>query len=103
MTVYKAISLLFISSLLVAVSTIVFYMSNPGVSLIDLFFTIITAFGTVGTSTTDVGSLSYISQWILIFLMYIGRVGPLSFALMFGTNLNRKKYVSLPEGNIYVG
>ncbi len=103
MTVYKAISLLFISSLLVAVSTIIFYLSNPEVSLIDLFFTIITAFGTVGTSTTDVGGLSYISQWILIFLMYIGRVGPLSFALMFGTNLNRKKYVSLPEGNIYVG
>ena len=102
-TVYKAISLLFMSSLLVAVSTIVFYLSNPNISLIDLFFTIITAFGTVGTSTIDVGSLSYISKWILIFLMYIGRVGPLSFALMFGARPKHKKYVSLPEGNIYVG
>ena len=102
-TVYKAMSLLFISSSLIAVATIIFYVSNPNIQLIDLFFTIISAFGTVGISTINIQDLSDISKYILIFLMYIGRVGPLSFALMFGINAKSKKHVSLPEGNIYVG
>ncbi len=102
-TVYKAISLLFMSSLLIAIATIIFYITNPDIKLIDLFFTIISAFGTVGISTMSVQDLSQISKYILIFLMYIGRVGPLSFALMFGISSKSKKYVSLPEGKTYVG
>lgn len=102
-TVYKAISLLFMSSLLIAIATIIFYITNPNIKLIDLFFTIISAFGTVGVSTINVQDLSQISKYILIFLMYIGRVGPLSFALMFGISSKSKKYVSLPEGKTYVG
>lgn len=102
-TVYKAISLLFISSSLITAATIIFYVSNPNIKLVDLFFSIITAFGTVGISTINVQDLSDISKYTLILLMYIGRVGPLSFALMFGINSKSKKHVSLPEGNIYVG
>lgn len=102
-TVYKAISLLFMSLLLITIATIIFYVTNTNIKLIDLFFTIISAFGTVGVSTINVQDLSQISKCILIFLMYIGRVGPLSFALMFGTSSKSKKHVSLPEGKTYVG
>lgn len=48
-------------------------------SLIDLAFESFSAFGTVGLSRGITPMLSSISKFIIILLMFIGRVGPLAF------------------------
>ena len=59
---------------------------------IDLLFEIVSAFGTVGLST---GLTSELSRWghlILIFAMFIGRVGPLALGLAMTQRSRRENY-----------
>ena len=60
------------------------------------------AIGTVGLTTGITPSLSAVSRIILIFLMYMGRVGGLTivFATLGGTQKNLVKY---PQATITVG
>ncbi len=54
--------------------------------LADVLFEVCSALGTVGISVGITGSLSVISKLILMFLMYCGRMGSLTFALIFTEN-----------------
>jgi trk system potassium uptake protein TrkH len=47
---------------------------------LSLMFEGVSAFNTVGLSMGETGGLSSVSRVLTIFLMYVGRVGPLSFA-----------------------
>ena len=49
--------------------------------VIDIVFEVVSAIGTVGMSTGITRGLSALSKWVIIFLMYCGRVGGLTFAL----------------------
>lgn len=54
--------------------------------LADVLFEVVSALGTVGISVGITGSLSAVSKLILMFLMYCGRMGSLTFALIFTEN-----------------
>ena len=78
---------------------------NSGFALIDLFFEATSAFSTTGLSSVGTPALRPVSQWLLIPLMYLGRVGPLTLALalanrMDSSRLNRVRY---PEEKIMIG
>ena len=49
-----------------------------------LLFETISAFGTVGLSIDYTPQLSYWGQWIIIFSMYVGRLGTVAIALFIG-------------------
>lgn len=49
--------------------------------VMDIVFEVVSAIGTVGMSTGITRGLSALSKWVIIFLMYCGRVGGLTFAL----------------------
>jgi len=49
-----------------------------------LLFETISAFGTVGLSIDHTPQLSYWGRWIIIFSMYVGRLGPVAVALFVG-------------------
>ncbi|MFR7880247.1 MAG: potassium transporter TrkG [Christensenellales bacterium] len=54
------------------------------ITLLDALFETTSAIATVGLSNgVDVSSLSSISKLVLIFLMYIGRIGVISIAFLF--------------------
>lgn len=57
--------------------------SNTALNLSDVFFEVLSAIGTVGLSTGITSTLNTFSQVIIILLMYSGRVGSLTFALLF--------------------
>lgn len=57
--------------------------TNTGLSLTDVFFEVFSAIGTVGLSTGITGTLNPFAQVVIIMLMYSGRVGSLTFALLF--------------------
>lgn len=68
----------------------------------DTFFEVVSAICTVGMTTGLTGSLNGISQLILIFLMYVGRLGSLSFALSF-TDHKKPSHIMQPVERINIG
>ena len=71
-------------------------------NLICIAFEVVSAFATVGLSTGITSDLSDIGKLLITFLMFIGRVGPLSFALAVGVTI-QKTQTKLPEANIMIG
>lgn len=68
----------------------------------DTLFEVISAICTVGMTTGLTSELNTISQLIIIFLMYIGRLGSLSFALSF-TDHKKLAHVMQPVEKISIG
>ena len=61
----------------------------------------VSAFGTVGLSTGITPELTSPSKFVLIMIMYIGRVGPLTVASLWFTK--EKASVKYSEGLITIG
>lgn len=72
-------------------------------SVLDLFFEVVSAFGTVGLSAAGTSQLQPASWAVLIPIMFIGRVGPISFAVGLALKASRKKEVVYPTGKTMVG
>lgn len=67
-----------------------------------VIFEVISAFGTVGLTLGITPDLTSFSKILIIITMFVGRLGPLTFALAFGEN--KKKTISkYPKENILVG
>lgn len=102
-TVNKSLSIIGLAALLVVtVTTIILLFEN--IPLLNVLYEATSAFGTVGLSTGITPTLKPISHILLIITMYLGRVGPLSFALALSLRANKKKPdIVYPEGKIMVG
>ena len=73
-----------------------------GIPLRDVLFETISAVSTVGMTTGITRALGPVSRVIIIFLMYLGRVGSVSFALAMIAKRHRIP-VTLPTEQIQVG
>lgn len=76
--------------------------SIQGFAVGDALFEVASAICTVGMSTGLTGQLNTFSQIIIIFLMYIGRLGSLSFALSF-TDHKKITHIMQPVEKISIG
>lgn len=78
---------------------------NSGFALIDLFFEATSAFSTTGLSSVGTPALRPVSQWLLMPLMYFGRVGPLTLACALAGRLENRRAnrVHYPEEKIMIG
>lgn len=74
-------------------------------TFMDIFFEVVSAFGTVGLSLNVTSELSVIGKIIISSLMIIGRLGPItiSIALFKRRKENKENIVSYPKGNVLVG
>lgn len=74
------------------------------VPAINVLYETASAIGTVGLSADLTPNLGRFSQAVLMLLMYMGRLGPLTLALLFAGKSNpRDRIRSLPEERIMVG
>ncbi len=97
-----AIALLTFSIWLIGVMGITILES--GVNLQDILYEVSSAIGTVGLSADLTPELSRGSHLILMILMYVGRIGPVTMALVFaGREDSKLKYRELPEKRIMLG
>jgi trk system potassium uptake protein TrkH len=98
-----AILLLSIMGILLAYGVLL-YAEHPGTpgEASNLFFEAVSAFATVGLSINCTGSLSDPGQYIIMICMFIGRLGPMTIALLIGSQsvIERIRY---PEEDIVVG
>jgi trk system potassium uptake protein TrkH len=72
-----------INLVLSLIAAILICASNTALSLDSVIFEVISAIGTVGLSTGITGDLNNFARIIIVLLMYCGRVGSVSFALIF--------------------
>lgn len=104
--VYKALAVVSIALLVVCVSSITIYFTNPDhadVTGMNALFESVSAFGTVGISSGVTAVANIPSKIILILTMFIGRVGPVSLALALAMRGKPPKDVIVPDGKILVG
>jgi potassium uptake protein, TrkH family len=101
--VNKALSIAGLSMVLIFIMTAII-ISVEKKPFINVLFEVTSAFGTVGLSTGLTPNLQSISKVLLIFTMFLGRVGPLSFAVAIAMRESRKlQNAVFPEGKIMVG
>ncbi|MBS3968184.1 MAG: TrkH family potassium uptake protein [Truepera sp.] len=80
-TVLRAGVIALLGALLLGGAITVLSLSDPYIPFLALAFEAVSAFGTVGLSLGITSELSGLGQVVLIALMYLGRVGLLTFAL----------------------
>lgn len=106
----KSLTLLFFSSVIIFLSVILLDFTEGGYlphtqvkgQFLEIMFEAVSAFGTVGLSTGLTPKLSPIGKTIIIFLMFIGRLGPL--VLLASIQSTRKKLLySVPEEKLSIG
>ena len=99
----RAIVLFFISIIYIVVILFFMMIMEKNIEFIDLLFETVSAFGTVGLSRGITPLLSDTSKSLIIFTMFIGRVGPLTvtFAL-FSQKIKSVNY-KYPMENVIIG
>ena len=74
------------------------------VDFIRIMYETTSAIGTVGLSADLTSQLCTASKFVIMVLMYIGRLGPITFALAFGTGRKSKNHIrQLPVQGILIG
>ena len=77
---------------------------DPQTEFLNLMYEASSAIGTVGLSADLTPHLTRASHVVLMLLMYIGRIGPLTMALVFAGKSNKSdKFRELPEKKIMLG
>jgi trk system potassium uptake protein TrkH len=99
--VYRAVGVAVISGLVLFVVLVFLLVVEGDKKLGDVAFEAFSAFGTVGVSTGITPKLSAAGKLAICLLMFLGRVGPFSIALVVG-EAQRADY-SYPEGKVVVG
>lgn len=107
-TVQKALTILVMMLNFIFLSTIVLSISEANniyeFEFIDLLYETTSALGTVGLSTGLTPNLSFIGRVIIIFCMFIGRIGPITVVLGLSFKKRSKKNViHYPEEKVIVG
>lgn len=81
---------------------IILGFENNRIELLPIYFEVMSAFGTCGLSMGITGDLSAPSKIVIILLMFIGRVGLISFIIMLGGKAEPDKF-RYPKERIMVG
>ncbi len=101
--VYKALAIAFFGLFLVLVATsVIYFTSAETTDGMNALFESTSAFATVGLSTGVTGVANLPSKIVIILAMYLGRVGPVTFAIALTLRQGRRHEV-IPDGKITVG
>lgn len=97
----RALSVLAVASLLVLLSTLALMVSD-GLELLPALFEVTSAFGTVGLSLDVTPHLSTFGKILISVVMFLGRVGPITFIVALAAR-QRTPHYRYPEEEIAIG
>jgi trk system potassium uptake protein TrkH len=100
-TVQKAVSIATLSLLTILLFCLILLYTEDA-PFHAVIFEAFSAFGTVGLSTGLSADLSVIGKVIVSVLIFVGRIGPLTLALVLGKEITGRK-IRFPEERIVVG
>lgn len=98
--VFRAMVVVTLAVTMITVSLFLLFATQVG-PFREMAFEAVSAFATVGLSLGQTARLDDLGKLVVIFLMFAGRVGPLSLILMFAADKPRRW--TLPQENILVG
>jgi trk system potassium uptake protein TrkH len=102
-TILKALTIIGFSAMLVLFVTVIMVLIE-GRPMINVLYEVVSAFGTVGLTTGMTPYLHPVSKLLLIMMMFLGRVGPVTFALALTMISHRNNTdIVYPEGKVIVG
>jgi trk system potassium uptake protein TrkH len=99
--VYQALIIFLLYIIFLSISIFILLYLHPDLYFLDVIFEAISAIGTVGLTLGVTTKLIFSSKIVIIFMMFIGRVGPvLIFSILVGSDKRNIKYV---EEKILIG
>jgi trk system potassium uptake protein TrkH len=100
-TVFKAVAILTVSTVLVISVTLTLILLGEG-DMFPVAFEVISAFSNTGYSLGITGELGGIARVLIAFTMFWGRLGPLTLVVALAQR-RRQSLISYPEERIIIG
>ena len=99
-TVFRSVAIA-ILTLLVAFTAIFVLLLSQDIPFDKISFEVFSALGTVGLSVGATGLLDPIGKIVICLVMFIGRIGPLTLALLF--EQKKECRIGYPAARLMVG
>jgi trk system potassium uptake protein len=99
--VAKALAVLALSTILIVVGTLAIMVSDD-LALLPALFEITSAFGTTGLSLDVTPQLSPFGKILVAVIMFLGRVGPITFIIAMTARQRPQRY-KYPQEDIAIG
>ena len=102
--VRRALAVMLIAFAVMIFDAVAISLMQPELDFMDVLFECASAVGTVGVSAFGSAKLAAASRILIILTMYMGRIGPLSVALVLAHKQGQDKAkIRYPEGHIMIG
>lgn len=89
----KSYSITIMSALIIAISVFALTIFEPNINFINLLFETVSAFATCGLSTGITFDLSEAAKYVLVFDMFIGRLGTLTLAFALSKRIKESEHM----------
>ncbi|HJF32760.1 MAG TPA: TrkH family potassium uptake protein [Sporosarcina psychrophila] len=100
--VFRSFAVIILALMMVMTALLILLITEPGVPVVALLFEITSAFGTCGMSLGITSELSVVGKVIIMLLMFIGRVGLISFLFTLGGK-TKKVHYHYPKERVIIG
>ena len=100
--IYRSYVVIILAFFMVMISTMVLLITEPHATTTQIIFEITSAFGTCGMSLGITESLSTEGKFVVMILMFIGRVGLISFLYTLGGKADKPPY-HYPKERVIIG
>ncbi len=100
--VYRSFAVLIFAIIMVLGAAMVLFITETQATMMEVIFEITSAFGTCGMSLGITGDLTAFGKMVIMVLMFVGRVGLISFLYSIGGSAQKKKY-HYPKERIIIG
>lgn len=102
--IQRTVAITFIAIAVAFVDVCMLSLLQPDFAFLDLYYECVSAVGTVGISAIGSANLVPLGRVLIIITMYIGRLSPLTMALLFMRRQNRsKELLRYPEERVMIG
>ena len=95
--VTKAFTVVVLSICVIFFSCAILFLTQTGMRMEETFFEVFSAFGTVGLSLGKTAQLNAVGKAVIIFTMFIGRIGPLTILYAFSREKAMGKFEYVEE------
>ena len=100
-TLRKAFAVISLSFFTIGTGVFLVMLFNPELALIDVAFEIFSAFATVGLSIGITAKLTTASKFVVIVVMFLGRVGTLTVLVAIARKTSELRY-KYPEETVFI-
>lgn len=102
--IQRSVAIMCIAVAVAFVDVCALSLMQPDAAFLDLYYECVSAVGTVGISAIGSANLKPLARVLIIITMYIGRIGPLTMALLFTKRQSHaKELLRYPEDRVMIG